>query len=93
MKAKRHAMRRVIVQDTPLPDRKYRADPITNDRTGWYVEYDIVGARAVGSMYRPLGELCRRNFNVKVENRHFFVDIGTGSGVKIEFQHRSIPRS
>lgn len=75
--------------DSPLPDRKYRAVPLTKDRTDWHCMFDVVGNRVIGSMYHG-PEIVRRTFNVKHLNGKFRVDIGTGSSVTIEFP---VPRS
>lgn len=91
MQKRRPFFRRHYVRgDSPLPERRYRAVPITKDREEWHCVYDIVGKRAVGSMYNG-AELVRRVFNVKCEAGKFRVDIGTGSGVTIEFRHAPPP--
>lgn len=61
----------------------------TCDRETWHCVFDIVGKRVVGTMYDG-PDIVRRTFNVKHEAGKFRVDIGTGSGVTIEFP---VPRS
>ena len=53
-------------------------------RKDWYVTARLVDERAVGNMYCG-SRVVRENFSVKVRNGKFAVDIGTGSGVKVNF--------
>ena len=89
MTRRRHSFsRRYNEEKDPVPVRKYNAEAETKDRDGWCVNYDIIGKRVLGSMKDDAGVIVRRLFNVKLNGRGFAVDIGTGSGVKIEFLHQ-----
>lgn len=72
--------------DVNPPKRKYQAPSVSPHRENWIAHYDIVGPRAVGSMFNG-HELVRRTFKVKFLNGQFAVDVGTGSGVKVKFIH------
>ena len=48
---------------------------------------EVNAGRVTGDLFRPDGSVCRNGFNVRMKsNGCFAVDIGTGSGVKINFQ-------
>lgn len=80
--------RKVNNFDSPLPERRYFALAVTENRERWFVRYDLIGDRVVGSMFNG-SELVRKTFNVGIEfGAAFHVDVGTGSGVKIKFIHR-----
>ena len=58
---------------------------ITKGRDDYLAEFDVIGDKAKGKLYSR-GRLIRNGFNVTVKDMKFKVDIGTGSGVKVEFK-------
>jgi hypothetical protein len=84
---RRPFLRRRSLGSDELPGRRFFARAISTGHEGWHSSYDIVGDRAVGSMYDNEGRMVRRNFVVAIACGLFNVDVGTGDGVRISFDH------
>jgi hypothetical protein len=65
-----------------------RLPAITRDREEWYVDrWAVTADKRVCGRLMCGAEVVRETFNVRVDdNGRFKVDVGTGSGVKIEFE-------
>ena len=68
-----------------ISNAKLKLDATNRNRKGWYAIIDVNGDRAVGSLHR-YEKVERKAFNVKIKDGKFAVDIGTGSGVKVNFR-------
>lgn len=73
--------------DSALPIRNYRAKVVISDVEEWRAEYDLIGNNVVGTLFKG-SEICRKTFIVKLISDQFSVDTGTGSDLKIKFEHK-----
>lgn len=74
----------------------FTAKPINKFRDTWYATYNVyqkdLGLRARGQLFDG-NRLVRESFDVSVKTKQgrtiprFSVDVGTGSGCKVDFDH------
>jgi hypothetical protein len=65
---------------------KFTRYATNRDRAGWCAEYVVEKGRARGKLFSGT-RVIREDFSVAIKDGKFAVDIGTGSGVKVNFTH------